>query len=126
MSNTQKRLVIKPTNLDLNKVSFSDVKTDNHGRKMVYVNCEETSDRRIRIQTPKMFAWNGIKRWRKDDATDNKGDAFEMELSLGTGDNIDKKIQELGEKLTQFDNLVKDNIAESVEVNVTSNFDQKM
>ena len=28
--------IIKATNLDLNKVSFSDVKTDNHGRKMVY------------------------------------------------------------------------------------------
>ena len=110
MSNTQKRLVIKPANLDLSKLSFSDVKTDAHNRKMVYVNCDETSDRRIRIQTPKMFAWNGIKRWRKDDATDNKGDAFEMELSLGTGDNVDKKIQELADKLTDFDNLVKDNI----------------
>ncbi len=110
MSNTQKPLVIKANNLDLSKVSFSDVKVDNHGRKMVYVNCEETSDKRIRIQTPRMFAWNGIKRWRKDDAVDNKGDSFEMELSLGTGDNVDRKIQELGAKLESFDDLVKDNI----------------
>jgi len=110
MSNTQKKLVIKANNLDLSKVSFSDVKVDNHGRKMVYVNCEETADKRIRIQTPRMFAWNGIKRWRKDDAVDNKGDSFEMELSLGTGDNVDKKIKELGEKLEAFDDLVKDNI----------------
>jgi hypothetical protein len=113
MSTTQKQLVIKPENLDLNKVSFSDVKVDSHGRKMVYVNCDETSDKRIRIQTPRMFAWNGIKRWRKDDAVDNKGDSFEMELSLGVGENQDKnalRIQSCHSKLDGFDDLVKANI----------------
>lgn len=102
--------IIKATNLDLNKVSFSDVKTDNHGRKMVYVNY---NGGKIMVQTPKMYVPNGIKRWRKKDAVDNKDDSFEMELSFGGEDKEDKnslEIKEFHNKLKEFDSLVKDNI----------------
>lgn len=102
--------IIKATNLDLNKVSFSDVKTDNHGRKMVYVNY---NGGKILVQTPKMYVPNGIKRWRKKDATDNKDDSFEMELSFGGEDKEDKNsvdIREFHNKLEQFDELVKKTI----------------
>jgi hypothetical protein len=102
--------IIKAVNLDLNKVSFSDVKTDNHGRKMVYVNY---NGGKILMQTPKMYVPNGVKRWRKKDATDNKDDAFEMEMSFGGEDKEDKNSQEIRvfhEKLEEFDELVKKTI----------------
>lgn len=102
--------IIKAVNLDLNKVSFSDVKTDNHGRKMVYVNY---NGGKIMVQTPKMYVPNGIKRWRKKDAVDNKDDAFEMEMSFGGEDKEDKnsvEIREFHTKLEEFDELVKQNI----------------
>ena len=102
--------IIKAINLDLNKVSFSDVKTDNHGRKMVYVNY---NGGKILVQTPKMYVPNGIKRWRKKDATDNKDDSFEMELSFGGEDKEDKnsvEIREFHRKMEEFDTLVKNNI----------------
>ena len=102
--------IIKAVNLDLNKVSFSDVKTDNHGRKMVYVNY---NGGKIMVQTPKMYVPNGIKRWRKKDAVDNKDDSFEMELSFGGEDNSDKnslEIKEFHSKLEQFDEMVKNEI----------------
>ena len=102
--------IIKAVNLDLNKVSFSDVKVDNHGRKMVYVNY---NGGKIMVQTPKMYVPNGIKRWRKKDAVDNKDDSFEMELSFGGEDKEDKnsvEIKEFHNKMEDFDSLVKKNI----------------
>ena len=102
--------VIKATNLNLSKVTFSDVKTDNHGRKMVYVNY---NGGKIMVQTPKMYVPNGIKRWRKKDAVDNKDDSFELELSFGGEDKEDKNSMEIREfhtKLEEFDELVKKNI----------------
>ena len=102
--------VIKANTLDLSKISFSDVKTDNHGRKMVYVNYQGG---KIMVQTPKMYVPNGIKRWRKKDAVDNKDDSFEMELSFGGEDKTDKNSQEIREfhtKLEGFDTLVKEAI----------------
>jgi len=102
--------IIKAVNLDLNKVSFSDVKTDNHGRKMVYVNY---NGGKIMVQTPKMYVPNGIKRWRKKDAVDNKDDSFEMEMSFGGEDKEDKnsvEIREFHTKLEEFDELVKQTI----------------
>jgi hypothetical protein len=102
--------VIKATSLDLNKITFSDVKVDNHGRKMVYVNY---NGGKIMVQTPRMYVPNGIKRWRKKDAVDNKDDSFEMEMSFGGKDKLDKNSLEINEfhsKLEQFDTLVKTNI----------------
>lgn len=102
--------IIKAVNLDLNKISFSDVKTDNHGRKMVYVNY---NGGKIMVQTPKMYVPNGIKRWRKKDAVDNKDDSFELELSFGGEDKEDKnsiEIRDFHKKLESFDTLVKNAI----------------
>ena len=102
--------VIKATSLDLSKITFSDVKVDNHGRKMVYVNY---NGGKILVQTPKMYVPNGIKRWRKKDATDNKDDSFEMEMSFRGEDKMDKnsvEIQDFHSKLEDFDTLVKKNI----------------
>lgn len=102
-------MVIKGSSLDLSNVTFSDVKTDVHGRKMVYINM---NNGKILIQTPKMYAPNGIKRWRKKDAIDNKEDKFEMELSFyGTG-GADKDITQFHERLLEFDTLIKTKVVE--------------
>lgn len=104
--------IVKASNLDLSKVTFSDLKTDVHGRKMVYVN---TNSSKIVIQTPKMYAPNGIKRWRKKDAVDNKDDKFEMELSFYGENGNDKnasEIRDFHEKLEEFDELIKSKVIE--------------
>jgi hypothetical protein len=98
--------IVKAENFDLSKVSFSDVKVDQHGRKMVYINGEHG---KILIQTPKMYAPNGIKRWRKKDAIDNKEDKFEMELSF-YGENNNPQLAEFHEKWNDFDQLIKNQI----------------
>lgn len=98
--------IVKADQFDLNKVSFSDVKVDQHGRKMVYINGEHG---KILIQTPKMYAPNGIKRWRKKDAVDNKEDKFEMELSFYGEDN-NPQLAAFHEKWNEFDDLIKEQI----------------
>jgi hypothetical protein len=103
-------VVVKASSLDLFKVTFSDVKTDIHGRKMVYVNM---NNGKIMVQTPKMYAPNGIKRWRKADATNNKDDKFEMELSFYGENGVDKNAQDIREfhnKWQEFDELIKEHI----------------
>jgi hypothetical protein len=102
--------IIKAVNLDLSNVTFSDLKTDVHGRKMVYVNKNSS---KIVVQTPKMYAPNGIKRWRKKDATDNKDDKFEMELSFYGESGSDKNSQEIQQfhsVLEEFDELIKNKV----------------
>lgn len=104
--------IVKAGDLDLSKVTFSDLKTDVHGRKMVYINKNSS---KIVIQTPKMYAPNGIKRWRKKDAVDNKDDKFEMELSFYGENGTDKnsvEIQNFHEKLQEFDELIKNKVIE--------------
>lgn len=105
-------MIVKATDLDLSKVTFSDVKTDNHGRKMVYINL---NNGKILVQTPKMYAPNGIKKWRKKEALDNKDDKFEMELSFYGENGTDKNSQEIKmfhEKMEEFDELVKSKVLE--------------
>jgi hypothetical protein len=98
--------VIKATGLDLSQLTFSDVKLDNHGRKMVYIN---NRGGKVLIQTPKMYVPNGVKRWRKKDATDNKDDSFEMEMSFG-GEDKNPDIRVFHEKMQEFDTIVKKQI----------------
>lgn len=105
-------VLVKASNLDLSQVTFSDVKTDNHGRKMVFIN---KNSGKIMVQTPKMYAPNGIKRWRKKDALDNKDDKFEMELSFYGENGTDKNSQEIREfkqKWEEFDTLIKNKVVE--------------
>lgn len=105
-------MIVKGTDLDLSNVTFSDVKTDNHGRKMVYIN---QNNGKIVVQTPKMYAPNGIKKWRKKEALDNKDDKFEMELSFYGENGTDKNSQDVKmfhEKMEEFDELVKSKVIE--------------
>lgn len=103
--------VTKASQFDLSKITFSDVKVDNNGRKMVFVNYNRG---KVLLQTPKMYVPNGLRRWRKKDVTDNKDDAFELELSFGTQETSTDKnsveIREFHKRLQDFDELVKRNM----------------
>jgi hypothetical protein len=104
--------IVKAESLDMSKVTFSDVKVDQHGRKMVYINMKDNTGRngKILVQTPKMYAPNGLKRWRKKDAIDNKDDKFELELSFSGEDGQDKNAQSIKgfhNKWKEFDECIK-------------------
>lgn len=104
--------IVKASNLDMSRVTFSDVKTDNHGRKMVFLNY---NNGKLLVQTPKMYAPNGVRRWRKKDAIDNKEDKFEMELSFYGENGIDRNSQEIRDfksKWEEFDEMVKSKVVE--------------
>lgn len=103
--------VLKASSLNLNKISFSDVKVDPHGRKMVYVNL---NGGKIRLQTPKMYAPNGIKKWVKKNPNDN--DNFEMELSFYGETGTDKnsiEIAEIHKKFKELDEIIKNKLLEN-------------
>ncbi len=103
--------IVKANNLNLSKVSFSDVKLNKHGLKMVYVNIDGG---KLLIQTPKMYAPNGIKKWEKKDNNDT--DKFEMEMSFFGEDGTDKnanEIRELHNKLKELDEKIKAKILEN-------------
>lgn len=102
--------VIKVNDLDISKLTFSDVKIDNNGRKMVFVNY---NGGKVIVQTPKMYIPNGIKRWRKKDAVDNKDDSFELEMSFATQEKESKNSQDIMSMhsiMQEFDTMVKTHI----------------
>lgn len=104
-------MVLKVNNLDLSKITFSDVKLDPRGRKMVFVNL---NGGKILLQTPKMFAPNGLKKWAGKTPAEN--DNFELELSFGGEQGTDKNsvaIAELHKKFKQLDEMIINKILEN-------------
>lgn len=102
-------VVVKANSLDLSNVTFSDTKTDVHGRKMVFINQNNGS---IMVQTPKMYAPNGIKRWRKQ----GEEDKFEIELAFNGENGTDKnskEVREFHQKWQEFDELIKRKVIEN-------------
>jgi hypothetical protein len=97
--------IIKAQNLDLSTFTFSEPKVDvNTKAKRIFVN---NNGGKVIIQTPKMYVPNGVQRWRKPDAIDNKDDSFELEMSFG-GDSAD--VAKFHEKMQEYDTIVKDQI----------------
>ena len=100
--------IIKSSNIDFSKVTFSDVKKLGKG-KMVYANL---NGGKIIIQTPKMGVPFGISRWRDDNADDNKGDSFRLGLSF-YGEETNNEIKHFKEQLQEFDEIIKAHIKEN-------------
>lgn len=97
--------ITKSQNIDLSAFTFSEPKVDQNTKaKRIFVN---SKGGKIVIQTPKMYVPNGVTRWRKPDAIDNKDDSFELELSFG-GESPD--VQKFHEIMNDYDKIVKDNI----------------
>ena len=95
----------KAHSLNLSTFTFSEPKVDQNTKaKRIFVN---SNNSKVIIQTPKMYVPNGITRWRKPDAIDNKDDSFEVELSFG-GDS--EEVKQFHEKMLEYDTLVKNEI----------------
>ena len=97
--------VIKSSQMDFSKVTFSDVRKMGKG-KMVYVN---SNGGKIILQTPKMGVPFGISRWRDDNADDNKGDSFRLGLSF-YGEETNAEVRQFKEQLQNFDEIIKNEI----------------
>lgn len=105
--------ILTTDTFNVKNITFSDVKTDIHGRKMVFLNHKGG---KIQLQLPKMYSPFGIKKWRKADDNTNKDDKFEMELSFKGTQNTDKngqKIKKLHESLLELDELIKEKCIEN-------------
>lgn len=94
--------IVKATNFDLSKVTFGKHIQDNHGRRIVFIN---SGNEKIYVQTPKMYAPNGVKCWAKPE-TGGKGDKYEMELSF-YGENENSELRTFHEKWREFDSIIK-------------------
>jgi len=97
--------VIKSSQMDFSKVTFSDVRKMGKG-KMVYANL---NGGKIILQTPKMGVPFGISRWRDDNADDNKGDSFRLGLSF-YGEETNADVRHFKEQLQNFDEIIKNEI----------------
>lgn len=100
--------IVKSTQFDFSKVTFSDVKKLGKG-KMVYVNY---NGGKIILQTPKMSVPFGISRWRDDNTDDNKGDSFRLGMSF-YGEETNSEVKLFKEKLSRFDDIIKQKIKEN-------------
>jgi hypothetical protein len=95
--------IIKASDLNVSELVFSDVKVDQHGRKIIYVN--HKNGKKVLIQTPKMLNVFGGKRWVKE----GMEDAFEVEMSFA-GKESNPELQKFHDILGEFDETVKDQI----------------
>lgn len=68
---TMSQNILKSNEIDTSKITFSTVKTNKFGGKLVYLNYNRGP---LRVQTPKMSLPFGVSRWE---------DKFSMELSFG-------------------------------------------
>jgi len=105
--------ILTADTFNVKNITFSDVKTDIHGRKMVFLNHKGG---KVQLQTPKMYSPFGIKKWRKPDDTTNKDDKFEMEVSfkgLNSDDKNGQKLYKLHQSLLDLDELIKEKCIEN-------------
>jgi hypothetical protein len=66
--------IVKGTEFNAERVSFSEPKADSNGKKLVFVNYNGS---KFRIQTPRLRAPLGMSKWENE-----KGDTFEISLDL--------------------------------------------
>lgn len=66
--------IVKGTEFNAERVSFSEPKADTNGKKLVFVNYNGS---KFRIQTPRLRAPLGMSKWENE-----KGDTFEISLDL--------------------------------------------
>lgn len=97
---------IKINEFNVSNVTFQMKIDQKSKRKVFFVNHNEQP---ILIQTPKMYYWNGIKHWKSDAYPES----FELELSFSEDKENEvnnRNIQDMKEKMTALDNLIKQKI----------------
>ena len=109
--------IILPNQFNTSDISFSDVKTNNYGGKVVYMN---KSGGKLILQTPKMFVPYGL---GENEITDQKtneviGHKYHVNLSFREMQN-DENVK-LADKLKTFHQVIKD-IDEHIITTATKN-----
>lgn len=100
MSNNQ---ILKPTDkFDLNKVTFSTLKTNKFGGKLCYLNYNRAP---LRIQTPKMALPFGVSKWESTPGSSTY--KYLMEFSFNDYNNGDNKMKTFYENIKAIENKVK-------------------
>ena len=95
-----KSMALRPNEVDLSKITFSDVKSMSSGAKMVYVNMNGNS---LYVQTPELDTpFDNV---FYPDGSDEQG-KIPVNVSL-RGFDEDKKVGDFHKMLSQFDNLIK-------------------
>lgn len=98
--------IIKATEFDVSKITFSSPKSSVRNRNLVFANYNRG---KIIIQTPKMYAGSGIKRWPGD--TDTNPDQFEIDLSFERSSDesqLAAQVADFRARMEAFDNAIKD------------------
>ena len=85
--------IVKGTEFDAERVTFSDPKADNNGKKLVFVNY---NGQRFRVQTPRLRAPLGMSKWENE-----KGDTYEVSLDLERDSVFHKNMLALDNRITR-------------------------
>jgi hypothetical protein len=102
--------IVNPKNFNKSDIQFSDVKPNNYGGKMVYINNKSST---FLIQTPEMFIPYGL---GENEITDQKtgevtGHKYHVNLSFKGIDNVgssDPKVKKNQKKLKDFHKMIQD------------------
>ena len=98
--------VSKINQLNINALTFSDVKKGEYS-KLMYVNNNKD---KVRIQTPKLYIPSGGKHWVPKKESDK--DAFDIDLSF-KGHETNDAIKQFHDKMLQLDNRIKEYIVKN-------------
>lgn len=102
--------IVKGTEFNTERVSFSEPKADSSGKKLVFVNYNGS---KFRIQTPRLRASLGMSKWEND-----KGDTFEISLDLEKDTAFHRNMKELDDCITrELKNKSKEWVGGKVKVN---------
>lgn len=102
--------IVKGTEFNAERVSFSEPKADNNGKKLVFVNYNGS---KFRIQTPRLRAPLGMSKWENE-----KGDTFEISMDLEKDTAFYRNMKELDDCITrEIKSKSKDWVGGKVKVN---------
>ena len=95
--------IIRTTDLDVNKITFSDLRTLDNGGKMINIGY---NGGKFLLQMPQLIASYGLSRWEAD--RPGAYDKLNLDLSLAGYDGTNALVTAFFEKMSAFDEKVVD------------------
>ena len=106
-------VILKPKNIVLNNLVFSDVKENQMGGNGVYIsydNPKMSQTHRIYVQTPKMFVPFGASKYSPKDKKQREDETPRYSLNLSFGRENNSKITNFKEKMISLDKYVAEQL----------------
>lgn len=94
---TMAHMIVKTSDFDASQVSFSDLRKNKMGGKVVYIS--NPMNKKLVLQLPKMRAPFGLSRY--DDQNSGKS-TFSLDLSLDGRDDLRKKLEGVDDEITKL------------------------